>query len=260
MILASKQARLEIDLAAGGRLASLQVHGHELLGGDRADPLGWGCYPLAPWAGRLCRGRFGFGGKDHRVPVNLRPHAIHGTVFKHAWEQIGDAAIATGLGPQWPYAGRAVQRFGLEGSVLRVRLELHAQREAFPASLGFHPWFRRNLGGSAPAELDFQARARLALDTTGIPTGELLPPGAGPWDDCFLGVADAPAILWPDVLRLRLFAETRCWVVYDRPAHAFCVEPWTAPPDALNREEAAIVEPGRPLVLEMTLEWEMLSG
>lgn len=260
MILASTQARLEIDLAAGGRMASLQVLGHELLGGDRTDPLGWGCYPLAPWAGRLRRGRFRFDGKDHRVPVNHRPHAIHGTVFKHAWEQIGDAAIATGLGPQWPFAGRAVQRFGLDGNRLRVRLELHAQSEAFAASLGFHPWFRRRLEGSASAELDFRARTRLAVDSTGIPTGELLPPGEGPWDDCFLDVTEPPAVLWPGVLRLRLRADTRCWVVYDTPAHALCVEPWTAPPDALNRDGAAIVEPGHPLILEMTLEWEVPAG
>ena len=41
-------------------------------------------------------------------------------------------------------------------------------------------------------------------------------------------------------------------------AQALCVEPQTAPPDALNTGPA-IVEPGRPLIAEMTWTWRSLA-
>jgi galactose mutarotase-like enzyme len=43
------------------------------------------------------------------------------------------------------------------------------------------------------------------------------------------------------------------------PTDALCVEPQTAPPDALNHAPA-IVEPGRPLSAEMTWTWRSLAG
>jgi galactose mutarotase-like enzyme len=58
-----------------------------------------------------------------------------------------------------------------------------------------------------------------------------------------------------------LTIESDCptWVVYTVPADAICVEPQTAPPDALNAGPA-VVEPGRPLVAEMTWTWRSLSA
>jgi galactose mutarotase-like enzyme len=60
---------VRVDRARGARLASLVVHGHELLvqpetgrRGRPSDPLLSGCYPMAPFAGRTRGGRFAWYG------------------------------------------------------------------------------------------------------------------------------------------------------------------------------------------------------
>jgi len=251
---AGDEIELRVDAAAGARISSLRIRGEELLVTRTADPLAWGSYPMAPFAGRLRDGRFLYGAHRHSLPLNMPPHAIHGTVFTRPWEWIGDNMLETDLGADWPWPGRVEQRFRVEADCIAVSLAIHAADHPFPASAGFHPWFRRQLGRGAPLQLDVAPGYRYACDDTGIPTGELLPPGEGPWDDTFTGFSHNPAIEWPGVLRLELASEHAHWVIYDRPAHAVCVEPLTAPPNALNGA-AHLVRPGHPLRLTMTLRW-----
>lgn len=261
--------RAEIDLAAGGRLASFIVAGRELLVTEGIGPIGWGSFPMVPFAGRVRHGRFSFRGQDYRLPIAMPPHAIHGTVLERAWTPLDDRTIATELGPQWPFAGRAVQHFELTEGRFTSRLELHAD-EPMPASMGWHPWFRRRprpvdgwaaIGTDPGAlELEIDAGAMYRRDSTGMPTGELVaPPPPGPWDDCFTGLRRSPRLRWPGFLELTIQSECPAWVVYTEPLEALCVEPQTAPPDALNADPA-IVEPGRPLVAEMTWSWRPLSS
>ena len=95
-------------------------------------------------------------------------------------------------------------------------------------------------------------------DDDGIPDGTLVPAPAGPWDDCFTDLRRSPVLRWPGVLELTLDSDCRDWVVYTVPTEAICVEPQTAPPDALNLEPT-VVEPGRPLVAEMVWTWRSLA-
>lgn len=224
---------------------------------------------MVPFAGRVRDGRFEFGGRRHELRVNLPPHAIHGTVLERRWKAVDDRTITTELGPSWPFAGRAVQRFELAAGRLTCRLELHAD-EAMPASIGWHPWFRRRLlsttGGArigeaaGPLELDLDAGAMFRRDATGIATGERVEPPPGPWDDCFTELRQPPVVRWPRFLELTIESDCPTWVVYTVPDHAVCVEPQTAPPDALNTGAASIVTPGRPLTAEMTWTWRSLAG
>lgn len=257
--LAVGPARVRIQPERGGRIASIEVDTLELLLPESNDPMRWGCYPMAPWAGRVRNGVFQFDRKSFQLPVNLPPHAIHGTVFTRPWQLESDTSITTDLGPEWPFAGRARQRFALDSDGLDLTLELEAEGRPFPASMGWHPWFRRRLARGNSAELRFAARAMYARDAAGIPTGRLVPPPTGPWDDCFVDPAGSPTILWPGALALRLSASTNHWVVYDQPEHAICIEPQTGPPDALNLGPA-IVAPGDPLVLTARLSWEIQSA
>ena len=258
-----------IDLGAGGRLSSFVVEGRELLVTVGDGPFAWGSFPMVPFAGRVRDGRFEFGGRRYALPVNLAPHAIHGTTLDRRWAALDDRTITTELGPSWPFAGRVVQRFELDTGRLTCRLELHAD-EAMPASIGWHPWFTRQpvlVGGgvasvahAGPLELALDAGAMLLRDATGIATGELIAPPPGPWDDCFTGLRRPPVIRWPHFLELTIELDCPSWVVYTVPDHAICVEPQTAPPDALNTGAAAVVIPGLPLTAEMTWTWRSLAG
>ncbi|MBP1633334.1 MAG: aldose epimerase family protein [Acidobacteria bacterium] len=250
-------ARIEIDLDAGCRIASLEVGGHQLLVTGAASPIDWGCYPMAPYAGRVRDGRFTFRGRSYRLPRTLGGHAIHGSVYKRRWEAESDVAFVTELGPEWPLAGRARQEIRADADGIRFRLEVHSEGGAMPAACGWHPWFRRVVAG-AGAVLEFHPGFMYERDAAGIATRERRPVAAGPWDDCFGGVEEPPVITWPGVLRLELESTCGYWVVFTEREHALCVEPQTAPPDSLN-QDPFVVEPGRPLVAECTMRWDLLG-
>jgi aldose 1-epimerase len=267
LTLAADGVEAVIDLEAGGRLASFVVDGYELLVTEGVGPTAWGSFPMVPYAGRVRDGWFEFRGRRWDLPMHLPPHAIHGTVLDRPWVALDDRTITTELGPDWPFAGRAIQRFDLDAGRLTSRLELHAD-EPMPASLGWHPWFLRRprpatdhaVADAAPGELELEldAGAMYRRDADGITTDDLIaPPPPGPWDDCFTDLRRSPVLRWPGFLELTVESACPSWVVYTVPTEALCVEPQTAPPDALN-SGPALVEPGRPLIAEMVWTWRSL--
>jgi aldose 1-epimerase len=256
-----------VDLDAGGRLASFVVDDRELLVTDGYGSMSWGSFPMVPFAGRVRDGRFAFRGRQYELPTAMPPHAIHGTVLARRWERVDERTIETSLGATWPFAGRAVQRFELVAGRFTSRLELHAD-EPMPASIGWHPWFLRHplaTGSANPGpepgslELELDAGAMLHRDASGMTTLERIsPPPPGPWDDCFADLRRPPRLWWPGFLELTIESDCPTWVVYTIPTDAMCVEPQSAPPDALNTGPA-IVEPGHPLVAEMVWTWRSIA-
>lgn len=253
--LRNESARVVVDTANGGRLASMQLFGREILVTHADNPLHWGSYPMAPWAGRTRRGRFTHAEEQFQLPITLAPHAIHGTVWNRPWTQIDDNTLTIPLGSDWPFAGRAEQRFFLEDNRLRLQLTLYADDQPYPASLGWHPFFLRNVGEGSDATLSFEALSMYDVDDEQISTGTLIDPTAGPWDACFTNIRSQPVIDWRGFLSLSLRSDLDHWVVYDLLAHALCVEPMSGPPNALNLAPR-IVSPGAPLVGEFELSWK----
>jgi aldose 1-epimerase len=252
-------AALTIDPAAGGRFSSLVVGEHELLVTEGYGPIEWGCYPMAPFAGRIRDGRLTFRSRTYQLETNLPPNAIHGTVFVRQWDVVDRAVehaeLTTDLGPGWPFRGRVTESIALRPEALEASLLLEAD-EPMPAWLGWHPWFTREVAG-ATAELDFDAERMYVRDADGLPTGELVPPTPRPWDDAFIGVSSPIHLTWPGVLSLEMSATADVWVVYDERPYAICLEPQTAPPDASNlpSAEVPIAEPGHPLSMSMSWRW-----
>lgn len=249
-----------VDLAAGGRLASLVVAGHELLKTAGDGPYGWGSFVMAPYAGRVRDGTFTFAGRQYVLPRLDPPHAIHGTVFLRRWTRLSADTISAELGPDWPFRGRVFQTFELAPDSLRCLMRLEAD-EPMPASIGWHPWFRRKLDGvpgGHDLSLELHAGAMYRRDAAGIATRELVPPPAGPWDDCFTDLRTPPTLRWPGVLELAIESDCPAWVVFTVPTDALCVEPQTAPPNALD-VDPTIVVPGQPLTAEMVWRWRSLA-
>ena len=99
-------------------------------------------------------------------------------------------------------------------------------------------------------------------DELGLPTGRLIDPSGGPWDDCF--VTSAPIRLHYDrdvAPVVTVGSDCDHVVLFDRPPHATCVEPQSGPPDAPSLRAdgpgggAQVVAPGTPLVRTMTITW-----
>ena len=187
VVLRWDDAILAVDPVMGGRLASLVVGGHELLVTEGDGPIYWGCYPMVPFAGRVRDGRFRFAGRRHQLPLTMPPNAIHGTVLDRPWHVMTRSdqhvELVTDLGPDWPFQGEVVQTVALVAGGLEASLELRAA-EPMPVVLGWHPWFRRTIDGTAAA-LDFEARSQYLRGQDGLPTGATVPPTPRPWDDAF---------------------------------------------------------------------------
>jgi galactose mutarotase-like enzyme len=260
---------VEVAPAVGGRLAALEVDGWDLVRRDGWTNREWGSFVMAPWVGRLRDGRVRWRDRAWTMPPTEPPHALHGTLLDVPWE-VQDLTpvsvrLAAGLGPAWPFDGRVTRTLELRPGRLVDRLEVHADREPFPAIIGWHPWFRRHAaslaGGasSGPVEVRVEAGGRLELDAAGLPTGRLAEPRAEPLDDVLLEVVAPPVVAWPGGPRITLTSrEARAWIVYTAHPDGVCVEPVTGVPDGLNGGELAeppVVEPGRPVVATLEVAW-----
>jgi aldose 1-epimerase len=257
--LRSADAAVEVDPGDGGRLTSLTVGGVELLGGIGGADFEHGSFVMAPWAGRIRDGLLTVAGVEHQLPVDrLPPHAGLGLVLDRPWEVLDshDAHLTMRieLDDRWPWAGFVVQGLTLEPDGLTLSAEVHSTGEPFPATLGWHPWFRRQLDLGGPAELDLAVDGMLLRDSAGIPSGEVVAVPAGPWDDCFVGVRWPVRITWPGALTLSIASDHDHMVVYNERAEAFCVEPQSGPPDGPNTAPA-MVAPSVPLTATTRWAW-----
>ncbi len=255
-------AQAEISPEHGGRLAALSFDGHQLLvtetqaaeivGENPPPPTRWGMFLMVPWAGRIRHGDFSFDGHDYHMPINAPPHAIHGTLFDHpaSHQEFGETTARLGwtLEDPWPFAGTVTHTVELAETGITLTLEVAAQA-AMPVTVGWHPWWRREIGTDRPLELQFAPSGMYLRDDEGIPTGELGAVSPGPWDDCFPRPDEPVRLVWPDAVTLRL--ETSCsdLVVFTQPDFATCVEPQSGPPDAVNSGvDLAVLAPHQSIV------------
>lgn len=255
--LSAGNASVTIDHAAGGRLSSLVVDGHELLLGRESgsmDETEWGCFPMVPWAGRIRHGRFPTDDREVQLPLNMPPHAIHGTIHRKPWQGTGPGRLETDLGPDWPWAGRAMQALELSKGRMSLTITVTADganSSPMPVTAGWHPWFRRDVDGSG-VRLDLPAERMWRRDAEDIPDGTLVDPSPGPWDDCFTALVGPVGLHWPGVVQLHVESDCEHVVVYDEQDNGVCVEPQSAPPDAHNSgEDLTFLEPGD--------EWSIMS-
>ncbi len=168
------------------------------------------------------------------------------------------ATLEIDLGPGWPFAGRVRHAVELRQAGLEATLTLEAD-EPMPAWIGWHPWFRRSIDGRAAA-LIVEPESMYERGPDGLPTGTLVAPVPRPWDDAFVGMRRPPMLRWPGLLELEIGSTAGVWVVFDERDDGVCVEPQTAPPDALNVARAQgtrppTVVPGQPLAATMRWRW-----
>lgn len=235
-VLHHDRVRATIDPARGARLTSLVLDGHEVLGrasDPSVDPaIADGCFPMVPWAGRIRGGRLTIGGVTHQLPVDGDGNALHGLGHVQAWQPVGDGAYELSIGAPWPTEGVATLTYSLLDDGIRIELAWHDDTEA-PCSIGLHPWFRQQLETGEALASAWHPDVMVERGDDGLPTGRLVDPLPGPWDDCFRMGTD-PVLTWPGALEVTLSSSAGWWVVYDQPADTVCVEPQTTPPDAFG--------------------------
>jgi aldose 1-epimerase len=234
LLIGTDAIRIEIEPSAGGRISQVTCNGVELLIGRGAgtdDPVRWGCYPMVPWAGRVRHGRFELDGITHQLPVGPDGHAMHGVGFTSAWTVTGRTDVAVEMSLQlptdetWPFGGHSWQRIAVDATTISLELSVTAGDRRFPATIGWHPWFRK------PTGIEFHP-VTMYRRVDGIAVDEQIAVPPGPWDDCFVNTRPVVAVVDGIVVELR--SDCTDWVVYDETPHATCIEAQSGPPDAFN--------------------------
>jgi aldose 1-epimerase len=252
--LSSDNVEVVIDAEHGSRLSSIQFVETEILV-QRAndDSFSWGCYPMAPWAGRTRNGIFEHQGMSVQLPINATPHAIHGLVHDAVWQVVNtsptSATLRVDLDQRWPFSGWVEHRISVDSTSVNLQLTVHAtgqnsQSISLPAQVGWHPWFVR------PVQLEAEFKTMYVRDSDGIAgkqrahqQHDLM---QSPLDDCFTDAVTTPLLNFENGLTVRLESDCSHWVVYNEPSHAICVEPQSGPPNGLN-SEPLVVSPSHPL-------------
>ena len=274
---------LAVDTAAGGRVCSLYLHGQERILGRPAAGLepsiAWGCYLMAPFAGRVKDGLVTWGGRTVRLPLNYGRHSIHGAGFDNEWVVAERTASSVTLTcridrERWPFGGSMTQRIAISRGHLTLEAEILAE-EPMPAALGWHPWF---LNESGPLRVGIQSDTVLRLGPDLIPTGELVPVdtrtdlrsapclNGHALDDAYAAVRPPVSVSWPDLeLTMDFKVPIGAIVVCTRP-EATAVEPLTAWPDAIRLAAAGCPDTGlmslaagERLVASTSWSWKTLA-
>jgi aldose 1-epimerase len=227
---------------------------------------------LHPWANRL--ERFGYSANGREVeldpssPLLLRDEnglPIHGLLTaSRAWslDQLdADDAHATMVAsfefdsPElldaFPFRHRVEIQVGLDHRGMDVTTTIAATGEdAVPIVFGFHPYLQIPGHPREGWVVSFPVRRRLLLDTRGIPTGDTEPVepihgavGQRTWDDGFDRI-DAPARFEVHAGRRTIALEYTTGYpvaqIFAPPGQEYvCVEPMTAPTNALNGPDGA---------------------
>jgi aldose 1-epimerase len=270
-------ARLVLAPEVGGSVYEWRRGGLPMF--RAADPAGvpardarkLGSYPLVPFSNRIAGRRFSWAGKTYDLPEQFGGFAIHGVGWLREWavtaQDAASATIALAQGPcaEWPFAFRAWQRFELsaDGLVSVIGVE-NADRVAFPAGIGQHPYFPRSPG----SRLTFRAGSVWQNSEVGrIPTVRTAVPaewdysGGAPVgsfvDNCFAGWDGRAVLEYPDLgYRLTIsagapFGHTVVFMPVGQDFYA--VEPVSHMNDAINRMEVeadhglVVLQPGERL-------------
>jgi aldose 1-epimerase len=252
---------LAVDTAAGGRICSLVLRGRERilsLPAQGIEPsIAWGCYLMAPFAGRVRGASLTWSGRTIELRRNNGIHSIHGAGFDAPWRVVERAEASLTLAcdfdrSRWPFEGSMRQTLEINPERLALRAEIDAI-DPMPASIGWHPWFHAENG---QIRVTVQSGEILELGRDLIPTGGLLPVDdrtdlrAGPsldgkrLDDVYTSVHAPVSVVWPDmVLTMRFSENVKTFVICTHP-QATCVEPMTAWPDAVRLESEGCMDTG----------------
>jgi aldose 1-epimerase len=269
---------------------SLRLDGEEFL----ALPGGIGAYRhlhttglplLAPWANRLGKLRY----RSDRVRVDLRGldlHTdgrglpIHGTLSaRETWEvtelsargrvahlRAGFDYERADLLAAFPFPHRLETKTRVDGRSLSVATTVRATgARPVPVAFGYHPYLRLPRGPRARWRHSLPKRVRLELDEHGLPTGQRTEAraesrliGARTFDDLFELEGRTFAIECRGRrLSVHYGAGFRYAQVFaPRDAGFVCLEPMTAPTNALVTGGFPVVRPGEAFTARFRLRPE----
>lgn len=260
--LSNQDLTLSIYPDDGCRIRSMQVFGMETLRqwDQEKRAFQYGCFPMVPWVGRVENGFFYHEEVGYQLPQNKFPHALHGMACMQRWEVLyaekTQALFRMELSEPWPFKGIVLYEIRLESNKVIMKLSIFSAGGSFPASAGWHPWFKKQLDDTDENQLlvSFRADWQEEPGTNEVPTGKRLAPGMGPWDDTFGFNTGANASLyWGSKLTLNMISTGHYLTVFDKQQDATCVNTLTDRPNGINSHHVHLALPDQPVEITSTL-------
>ena len=168
LTLESEDLEVELLPEHGARLHRIRAFGVDLLRTPNdvathgTEPFFWGAYLMAPWCNRAQPGPIEIGGRT----IDLSPNfgdgsAIHGQVYARAWEvESNDSLRIAAEGDGWPWAYDVRLQASLDARALTLSYALTNRSDApMPAGIGLHPWFRRPVELTLPADAVYRSNS-----------------------------------------------------------------------------------------------------
>ena len=243
---------------------------------------------LAPWANRLSARSYDWAGvrvdlRDADLSTDPNGLPLHGTMWGEGWqtESISArgrvarmrASFEYGRGDlltAFPFPHQMVAEIEVDGRSLSVSTSVRPLEDrAVPVSFGFHPYLRLPRGNRSTWRLLLPEREHLELDDRSIPTGRRVrqagerdPIGSRTFDDLYaLGdVRDLGIEGGGRRLRIRFDEGYPYAQVYAPPDASFvCLEPMTAPTDALVSGDCVSVVPGETFTARFSIRPELTT-
>ncbi|HEY1957284.1 MAG TPA: galactose mutarotase [Polyangiaceae bacterium] len=258
--LSDGRSRAEISAERGGMVTRFSVAGREVLYLDEetlADPtknVRGGVPVLFPSPGPLAGGRFAM--KQHGFARNL-PWRVVASDSKSVALALSDDEVTRA---QYPWRFALEYRYSVAEGTLRIDQTIENRDDSpMPYAAGFHPYFfvreadksRACIPTGATRAWDNVAKREIALDGIDLTLPEV---------DLHLidhGKSEATLELGDARVVVRGSDAYRRWVVWTLRGKDFvCLEPWTAPANALNTGEGLrVVAPGArdELFVEITI-------
>jgi aldose 1-epimerase len=226
---------------------------------------------LAPWANRLAGWRYRAGDVDvdlEGLALSTDEHGlpIHGTMTAATgWEVVEreEARLRSrfhyGARPEllaaFPFPHDLEIDAHVDRNTLRVATTVRPTSDRrVPIAFGWHPYLRLPSGNRASWRLRLPRRDHLELDARGIPTGaskseeaEAAPIGDRTFDDLYALGDDHELAVESDARRLTVHCDAGYAYaqVFAPPGAGFvCLEPMTAPTNALSTAACPFVAPG----------------
>ena len=248
----------------GARILSLKYKGIEVLRqhNEQRKAFQYGCFPMIPWVGRLAGGDIKFNQNTYHLYQNKGPNAMHGIAHFYSWEVVeiskDSIVLMYTLGNPWPWSGRVYEKRCIKNNILNMSLKVESNKDCFPASVGWHPWFLKDPKGLGHECLTVSFEADSMEEIVDeLPTTRKLAVRPGPYDDCFnFNNYDAGAKLdYVGDFSIKISSNCPALIVFDKQPDATCVNTMTGVPNDINTNPN-VVTPIKPLEARAT--WEFI--
>ena len=249
--------KLVIDPLLGGQVLECHIGKYQIIAPKTDNPLVGGWYLMAPWAGRIENNEIVYKGNNYPQSINFQSWAIHGTVAfekgKVLNHQADSVEIIHESNNNFPVKAIINQKWFVANKFIRCSASIEVDQE-FPVQLGWHPWFKRDLGNGKKAKYAIEAISQYIRTKDFVTLNETKEIGIPPFDDAFDVPSGKGFIQWPDALRLDFQFDHKTFVIYDEPEDSFCIEPQTGPPNSTNHA-LFVATPNKPLLA--SVKWDI---